>query len=335
MSDQHERRRTGTGRRLSDRQAALLGFIGDGRSNREIADRLGLAEQTVKEQVSSLFRQLAVRNRAHLASLAVELRLFGTPLDAAAQQALFTEAQFGLVVTRGVEHRIEAANHYVLAMFPNRAVIGLTVRDAFPWLAASALAALDRTYGSAVPLVAHEYAFSTVTAGIDEREKYVDFVVQPLFGPNGLVTGLQIMYLDVTREVVARRELEDLAVQHLGELDQLSQGVIVLDRTGRVVRVSEAVKRHGFAVHEGADLWAHLAPLESELGSGGSRDSAKEFARVLSGDAVPTRDFLIRAEQALGGRARASLTPLHDSGGQLRGGALIYDWAPEASATVG
>jgi DNA-binding NarL/FixJ family response regulator len=55
--------------RLTQRQAELLDCILSGRSNLEIAERLELAEGTVKNKVSALLLLFAVRSRAQLISL--------------------------------------------------------------------------------------------------------------------------------------------------------------------------------------------------------------------------------------------------------------------------
>ena len=49
---------------LTDRELEVLDLIASGATNREIAERLFLSPHTVKEHTSSLYRKLAVRNRA-------------------------------------------------------------------------------------------------------------------------------------------------------------------------------------------------------------------------------------------------------------------------------
>jgi two-component system response regulator DegU len=56
----------GTGR-LSERDVALLRLIAGGYSNKEIASSLGVAESTVKNQLSSLFDRLGVSDRTQAA----------------------------------------------------------------------------------------------------------------------------------------------------------------------------------------------------------------------------------------------------------------------------
>jgi DNA-binding NarL/FixJ family response regulator len=60
---------------LSDREREVLDLIASGATNREIAGRLFLSPHTVKEHSSSLYRKLAVRNRAEAVQKAQRLGL--------------------------------------------------------------------------------------------------------------------------------------------------------------------------------------------------------------------------------------------------------------------
>ncbi len=54
---------------LTQRQMQVLEGIVGGKSNKQIAQRLGIAEGTVKMHLASLLRALGARNRAHAAAL--------------------------------------------------------------------------------------------------------------------------------------------------------------------------------------------------------------------------------------------------------------------------
>jgi two-component system, NarL family, response regulator DevR len=62
-------------RELTTREREVLDLIGQGMTNREIAQRMYLAEKTVKNYVSQLLAKLAMRHRSEAAVLATELRL--------------------------------------------------------------------------------------------------------------------------------------------------------------------------------------------------------------------------------------------------------------------
>ena len=59
---------------LSDQERAVFDLIGQGLTNREIAERLFLAEKTIKNYVSRLLAKLGMQRRAQAAVLATELR---------------------------------------------------------------------------------------------------------------------------------------------------------------------------------------------------------------------------------------------------------------------
>jgi DNA-binding NarL/FixJ family response regulator len=60
---------------LTERERALLELMSDGATNREIAERLRLSPNTVKDQISSAYRKLEVRNRAQAVRRAHRLGL--------------------------------------------------------------------------------------------------------------------------------------------------------------------------------------------------------------------------------------------------------------------
>jgi DNA-binding NarL/FixJ family response regulator len=58
---------------LSDQEKIVLELIGDGLTNRQIAERMSLAEKTVKNYVSSLLTRLGVQRRTQAAAFAARL----------------------------------------------------------------------------------------------------------------------------------------------------------------------------------------------------------------------------------------------------------------------
>lgn len=76
LSEQVRERRIGPREleALSARERRILDHIGDGLSNREIAERMYLAEKTVKNYVSRLLKKLGIERRTQAAVLATKLR---------------------------------------------------------------------------------------------------------------------------------------------------------------------------------------------------------------------------------------------------------------------
>ncbi|KPC87243.1 LuxR family transcriptional regulator, partial [Streptomyces sp. NRRL WC-3753] len=60
--------------RLSPREREILELIGEGLTNREIAERLYLAEKTVKNRISAILSKLGVGRRIQAAMIAGRLR---------------------------------------------------------------------------------------------------------------------------------------------------------------------------------------------------------------------------------------------------------------------
>lgn len=65
---------------LTDQERALLGLLSEGLTNKQIADRMFLAEKTVKNYVSRLLAKLGMERRTQAAVFAAELkRTQGSP----------------------------------------------------------------------------------------------------------------------------------------------------------------------------------------------------------------------------------------------------------------
>lgn len=60
---------------LSEQERKIITYIGDGLTNRQIAEQMFIAEKTVKNYVSSVLSKLSLENRAQAASLATRVGL--------------------------------------------------------------------------------------------------------------------------------------------------------------------------------------------------------------------------------------------------------------------
>lgn len=62
------------GPELSESDQRIVELIGDGHSNREIADRLGIAEKTVKNRVTVILQTLGMQRRTQVAAMVAARR---------------------------------------------------------------------------------------------------------------------------------------------------------------------------------------------------------------------------------------------------------------------
>jgi two-component system response regulator DevR len=70
---------TGPLAKLSDQERTVLLLIGEGLTNRQIGERMFLAEKTVKNYVSHLLAKLGLERRTQAAILATELKGSAAP----------------------------------------------------------------------------------------------------------------------------------------------------------------------------------------------------------------------------------------------------------------
>jgi signal transduction histidine kinase/CheY-like chemotaxis protein len=123
-----------------------------------------------------------------------------------------------IAVLRGPQHVFEAANPAYRAMVGDRALIGRPVREVFPELDGQPyFDLLDRVWATGEPYVGTEArVLLRRTSGAALDEVFVNFVYQPLFEPDGRVSGIYVHGVEVTDQVRARREIDQL-YQHVRE----------------------------------------------------------------------------------------------------------------------
>jgi DNA-binding NarL/FixJ family response regulator len=60
---------------LSDREIEILELIAAGAANKEIAERLGITEVTVKAHLRNIYAKIGAQNRAHAVTIALQQKL--------------------------------------------------------------------------------------------------------------------------------------------------------------------------------------------------------------------------------------------------------------------
>jgi PAS domain S-box-containing protein len=127
-------------------------------------------------------------------------------------RALFDQAPSFMCVLDGPEHRFEYANPRYHDLIGHREVMGRTVMDALPEVAPQGFVELlDRVYTSGESYSATS-APVMLPGGLHDaplKQRYVDFVFQPIRDADGRVTGVFVEGSDVTDRVLTSTALAE------------------------------------------------------------------------------------------------------------------------------
>ncbi|HVF40468.1 MAG TPA: ATP-binding protein, partial [Gemmatimonadaceae bacterium] len=171
--------------------------------------------------VAGLERELGYA-RAHIAALEQLLEVHErTAMEQSARleksreelSRVFEQSPAAIAATVGPTHVFRTANARYLELIGQRDVLGRPIREAFPELARSDLFdLLDEVFtsGKAVTGTEVEVGLDRRNSGTPER-LYFNFVYQPLFESEKVVWGIMIHAVEVTEQVLARRQLEETA----------------------------------------------------------------------------------------------------------------------------
>lgn len=131
---------------------------------------------------------------------------------------MFAQAPNVLIVLKGPDHLFEIVNAAGKALLSGRDVIGKSVRQSVPEIAAQDFVEiLDSVYKSGETYLAFDRLVTFAAHGallndsVDKSvvERYVDFIYQPIKNVHGRVSGIFISGSDVTEHHLARLALTD------------------------------------------------------------------------------------------------------------------------------
>ncbi len=161
-------------------------------------------------------------------------------LEAERQQfyELLLQAPGAVAYLSGPDHRFVLANEAYEGI-AGRPVVGKTIREAFPELAEHPLFdMLDGVRTTGVPVSGKEVAATLVRNGQPE-EAFFDFTYQAWRKPDGDPDGVLIHAFEVTGQVLARRAVENVAV----ELERR-----VAERTSELLEVNRELEAFSYTV---------------------------------------------------------------------------------------
>jgi signal transduction histidine kinase len=151
-------------------------------------------------------RELMARVRAHL-QFTRALRIERERLV-----RLFEQSPSFIAVLKGPDHVFEVANAAYLALVGRRDIVGKPLLEALPEIAGQGYKELlDQVYTTGIPYLGSEAKVELVRApGAAPEEAYVDFVYHPIVEPDGRISGIFVHGVDITTQVMARKEMEGL-----------------------------------------------------------------------------------------------------------------------------
>jgi PAS domain S-box-containing protein len=148
--------------------------------------------------------------RTGLLSRARAIQEENTRIDADREhlRTLFEQAPGFMCFLQGPEHVFSFANAAYLRLVGQRDIIGKPVRAALPELIGQDFQQLlDSVYATGEPFVGQDIrVLLQRQAGVPPDEAFVDFVYQPVLGPDGRARGIFVQGHDVTARKNAERE---------------------------------------------------------------------------------------------------------------------------------
>ncbi len=167
---------------------------------------------------------------------------------------LFMHTPIPACLWRGPEYIYEMANHAYLSLV-GRDILGKPVCEAVPELATQGhLDLLDRVYTSGEPVTVNELLICYDRHGTGQvQDAWFNVMYHPVRAIDGTVTGILHLALDVTAQVLARREVEsrnaeieqlNIKLQHSqsllkGLVDHIPAGVFIKDLEGHFLLINQ------------------------------------------------------------------------------------------------
>jgi PAS domain S-box-containing protein len=155
-------------------------------------------------------------------------------------RTMFEQAPGFVALLTGPEHRFTLANAAYRQLVGGRDVIGQTVAEALPEVVNQGFVQLlDTVSASGQPYVGRQVKV-TLARGSEEDERFLDFIYQPILGPDGSATGVLVQGQDVTDQVEAQ-EVQRLLINELNH------------RVKNTLAIVQALATQSFRNLQGAD----------------------------------------------------------------------------------
>lgn len=146
-------------------------------------------------------------------------------------KSLFMQAPAMVAVLNGPDMVFELANPLYMQLVGNRSIIGKPVKEALPELKGQEiLHVLETVYTTGKPYFGNEIAVNLKSGKAGKlRRTYFNFVYQPSFDEQKKVDGILVHAVEVTDQVLARHQVEEIANLNKSITDNASTGLLIMD----------------------------------------------------------------------------------------------------------
>jgi PAS domain S-box-containing protein len=249
---------------------------------------------------------------------------------------LFENAPGFMAVLEGPEHRFELANKTYRQLIGGRDPIGKSLRAVLPELESQGFfELLDKVYASAEPYIGRRVpVLLRRVADAPLEERWVDFVYQPMFDPEGRVRGIFVQGADVTDHVESEKRCQEAAEMAARERDRLNTlletiptGILIADAGGKLVGGNPAMDSIWGAGYPMAESAGDYAIYKGWWADGAERHGQPlaihewPMSRALRGEDGIRAVVDIEPFDAPGVRRTVLITaaPIRDAAGRVEG----------------
>ena len=238
----------------------------------------------------------------------------------AGMRSILEHVPVAITITRGPNHRIELQNACSRSLLNGRNVEGETLENATPQTRTQGfIALLDQVFATGELFVGKEMPLSYDRDGSGiESIRYFDLTYQPIYETDGHVSGILHMAVDGTERRLEKEALARFAAERDATLRQLSEGVILTDRDGRITFINERARQmHGLAVLDVAvEAYTDTYQLLTLQGDPYPPTELPLARAVLSNEFVDGAEWRIRRPDGTEVDVEGSAHPVFDDAGE-------------------
>lgn len=302
--------------RLSPRQAEVLELVRAGYTNKQIADRLRMGEQSAKEHVSRLLRIMGAPNRAALVAAADDVEVVRDRRSGS--RRVSDSAAALLAVTRGPDHVLVSASPALLALTPGRSPLGKPLRTGYPELAGQGVLELFDVVHRDGKSAGVERLFGRLPRGSRVRVA-AEVRLEPITDEHGRVDGVLAYGADVSRRTRADAAPTAGLTEQMSALESLPIGAVLSNASGQIISMNAEARRIlGAGLADGRPIQTHAAEyrLRDALTGRSLGPNETAVARALRGETVSRLDYVLRPPGTSTDVAlRTSAMPVHGPDG--------------------